>query len=61
MEKTSSTVAYKLYPIQANILRALKKLLLKQQVIGQEYKTARLGDSNTLDEENVYRALRAGD
>jgi hypothetical protein len=61
MEQTSSTMAYKLYPIQANILRALKKFFLKQQVIGQECKKAGLGHSNTLDEVNVYRALTAGD
>jgi hypothetical protein len=51
MEQTGSNMAYKLYPIQADILR--KKNFLKQQVIGQECKKAGFGDSNTQDEKNV--------
>jgi len=48
-------MAYKLYPIQANILREreTKKFFLKQQVIGQECKKAGFGDNNTQDEENA--------
>jgi hypothetical protein len=52
MEQTGSNMAYKLYPIQANILRVTKKNF-KQQVNGQECKKAGLGDCNTEDEVNV--------
>jgi hypothetical protein len=61
MEQTGSTMAYKLYPIQANILRVIKKKFLKLQVIGQEWKKEGFRDSITQDEGNVQRALTAGD
>jgi len=58
MEQTGSNVAYKLYPIQGNILRRGEKKITRnfffgQQVLGQECKKAGFGDSNTQDEENV--------
>jgi hypothetical protein len=60
MEQTGSNMSYKLYPIQANILRERERerererdFFLKQHVIGQECKKAGFGDSNTQDEGNV--------